>query len=144
MRVVLPCLFLLPILAHGATLQETWEAGYAKTDASGPQVLGYWKFDAAASLKDSSGKGHDLTLQGAKTGDAGKFGGGLESFPGFPIEDKKYAALTANKPALSPKGAFTLEMWIKPKADWPATSRCYLLDKKYVDHTDYAWQITDA
>lgn len=144
MRLVLPCLFLLPILAHAADLQETWETGYAKTDASGPQVLGYWKFDADASLKDTSVKGHDITLQGAKTTNAGKFGGALESFPGFPVEDKRHAAITAAKPALSPKGAFTLEMWIKPKADWPATSRCYLLDKKYVDHTDYAWQITDA
>jgi len=138
------CLLLLPCLVSAATLQETWETGYEKTDAGGPQVLGYWKFDAEAALKDSSGKAHDLTLQGARTVEAGKFGGGLESFPGFPIEDKKHAAMTAAKPALSPKGAFTLEMWIKPKTDWPATSRCYLLDKKYVDHTDYAWQITDA
>lgn len=138
------CLLLIPCLVSAATLQETWETGYTKTDASGPQVLGYWKFDAEAALKDGSGNSHDLTLQGAKTTDAGKFGGALESFPGFPMEDKKHAALTANKPALSPKGAFTLEMWIKPKADWLATQRCYLLDKKYVDHTDYAWQITDA
>ncbi|MES2594254.1 MAG: LamG domain-containing protein [Verrucomicrobiota bacterium] len=144
MRVVIPCLFLLPCFISAATLQETWETGYAKADTSGPQVLGYWKFDAEAALKDSSGKGHDLTLHGTKSRDPGKFGGALESFPGFPIDDKKHAALTANKPALSPKGAFTLEMWIKPKADWLATQRCYLLDKKYVDHTDYAWQITDA
>jgi hypothetical protein len=141
---VLTSLLLLPLFAHAATLQETWETGYTKTDASGPQVLGYWQFDGEAALKDSSGKGHDLTLLGAKSGVVGKFGEGLESFPGFPIEDKRHAAMTAVKPALSAKGAFTLEMWIKPKADWPAAQRCYLLDKKYVDHTDYAWQITEA
>lgn len=138
------CLLLLPCLVSAAPLQETWETGYFKTDASGPHVLGYWKFDADGPLQDISGKGHDLTLQGAKSSEAGKFGAALESFPGFPIEDKKHAALTALKPALSPKGAFTLEMWIKPKADWPADQRCYLLDKKYVDHTDYAWQISGA
>ncbi len=141
---LLSCLLLFPIFAHAATLQETWETGYTKTDATGPQVLGYWKFDADAPLKDASGKGQDLTLQGAVTSAKGKFGGALESFPGFPVEDKRHAAMTAAKPALSPKAAFTLEMWIRPKADWKPEQRCYLLDKKYVEHTDYAWQITDA
>ncbi len=140
----LPCLLLFPLFAHAATLQETWETGYTKTDATGPQVLGYWKFDAEAPLKDSSGKGHDLTLLGAVAGGDGKFGGALESFPGYPVEDKRHAAMTAVKPALSPKAAFTLEMWIRPKADWKPEQRCYLLDKKYVDHTDYQWQISDA
>ena len=141
---VLSSLLLFPILSHAAPFQETWETGYTKTDATGPQVLGYWKFDAEVPLKDASGKGHDLTLQGAVTSAAGKFGGALESFPGFPVEDKRHAALTVAKPALSPKAAFTLEMWIRPKADWKPEQRCYLLDKKYVDHTDYQWQITEA
>lgn len=140
----LSCFLLLPSLLHAASLQETWETGYEKTDATGPQVLGYWKFDGEAALKDSSGKGHDLTLAGARSGVGGRFGEGLESFPGFPVEDKRHAAMTGVKTALSPKGAFTLEMWLKPKADWAATQRAYLLDKKYVDHTDYAWQVTEA
>ena len=36
-----------------------------------------------------------------------------------------------------------MEMWIKPKAEFKPELRCYLLDK-YVDHTDYQWQIGDA
>jgi hypothetical protein len=35
-------------------------------------------------------------------------------------------------------------MWIKPKAEFKPELRCFLLDKKYVDHTDYQWQIGEA
>ncbi len=135
--------FALPL----AALQETWETGYTKTDAAGPQVLGYWRFDGDgdAALKDISGKGHDLTLQGAVLTPQGKFGGALESYPGFPVDPKRHAATATASPGLSPKGAFTLEMWIRPKAaEFKPELRCYLLDKKYVDHTDYQWQISDA
>lgn len=137
------CFAVLPLHA----LQETWETGYAKDDATGPQVLGYWKFDGEdeGALKDASGKGHDLTLHGAALHAAGRFGGGLESFPGFPVSDKRHAAVAAaSSGRLSPKGGFTLEMWIKPKAELQPELRCYLLDKKYVDHTDYQWQLSDA
>ena len=120
-----------PWVAHSA-LQETWETGYAKEDATGPHVLGYWKFDEESK---------DVTLHGAVFNPKGKFGGALESFPGFPIEDQRHAAVVAVKPV---KGAFTLEMWIKPKAAFEPRLRCFLLDKKYVDHTDYQWQIGDA
>lgn len=138
-------LLLFPLLSHGATLQETWETGYVDAAAHGPQVLGYWKFDDAQDpLKDSSSQGHTLNLQGAVISKAGKTGSALEGFPGFPIEDKRHAALTALKPALSPKAAFTLELWVKPKKDWKHEQRCYLLDKKYVDHTDYQWQVLEA
>lgn len=131
----------LPSLA----LQETWETGYTKDDATGKHVLGYWKFDGEgeAALKDASGKGSDLTLQGALLNPQGKSNGGLESFPGFPVDPKRHAAVTALKPTLSPKAAFTLEMWIKPKAAFKPELRCYLLDKKYVDHTDYQWQLME-
>ena len=126
------CLLSLPLACHAA-LQETWETGYVKDDATSAHVLGYWNFDGEAA------KG--LTLSGAVVNAKGKFGAALESFPGFPVEDKKHAAVTAVK---SPKGAFTLEMWIKPKAAFEPKLRCYLLDKKYVDHTDFQWQIGDA
>ncbi len=125
-------------------LQETWESGYSGADLTGPHVLGCWKFDGDATLKDASGKGNDLTLQGAAARADGKFGGCIESFPGFPVQDKRHAAVTAARPKLSPKGAFTLEMWIRPKAEFKPELRCFLLDKKYVDHADYQWQIGDA
>lgn len=115
-----------------AALQETWETGYAKDDVTGAHVLGCWKFD---------GESKEVALHGAALSPAGKFGGALESFPGFPVEDKRHAAVVAVKPV---KGAFTLEMWIKPKAAFEPRLRCFLLDKKYVDHTDYQWQIGDA
>lgn len=138
---------LFPVCGFAAgppSLQETWETGYAKEDATGAHVLGYWKFDGDGALKDISGKGNDLTLQGAALVTGGKFGGGLESFPGFPIADKRHAAVAAANAKLSPKSTFTLEMWIKPKAEFKPELRCFLLDKKYVDHADYQWQIGDA
>lgn len=125
-------------------LQETWESGYSKEDATGAHVLGHWKFDGEAALKDVSGKGNDLTLQGAVVSAKGKFDGGLEAFPGFPVQDKRHGAVTAAKPKLSPRGAFTLEMWIRAKVEFKPELRCFLLDKKYVDHTDYQWQIGEA
>lgn len=131
---------------QAAPLQETWETGYSGKDATAAHVLGYWKFDGETdtALKDLSGKGNDLTLQGAVLNPQGKFGAALEGFPGYPVEDKSHAARTQNQPKLSPRGAFTLEMWIRPKAEFAPTLRCFLLDKKYVDHVDYQWQIGEA
>ncbi|WP_395750468.1 LamG-like jellyroll fold domain-containing protein [Prosthecobacter sp.] len=130
-RTILMCLLCLP-WGHLAALQETWETGYAKEDVTGTHVLGHWGFD---------GERKDVELHGAVLNPKGKFGGALESFPGFPVEDKRHAAVVAVKPV---KGAFTLEMWIKPKAEFKPELRCFLLDKKYVDHTDYQWQIGEA
>lgn len=153
MRLLPLSLLLVPALASAQgvnvprpALQEAWEAPYAKADSIGAHVLGHWNFDgdAAAALKDQSGKGGDLTLAGAMVNSAGKSGGALESFPGFPVEDKSHGARTGQRPALSPKGAFTMEMWISTKPDFAPKQRCFLLDKKYVDHTDYQWQLSDA
>ncbi len=125
-------------------LQETWESGYTKDDVSGAHVLGCWKFDGDDALRDASGKGNDLTLRGARVGGVGKFAGGLESFPGFPIADESHSAQTGAKPRLSPQGAFTMEMWIQAKADFKPKLRCFLLDKKYVDQADYQWTLGEA
>jgi hypothetical protein len=133
-----------PCLAQVPMLQETWETGYTKADAEGADVLGYWKFDEPSVMKDHSGKGHELKLEGGAIHPKGRFGGGLESYPGFPLQDKRHAAVTNSGLGLSPKGAFSLEMWIKPKAEFDAKLRCFLIDKKYVDHTDYQWQIGEA
>ncbi|MDP1589800.1 MAG: LamG domain-containing protein, partial [Prosthecobacter sp.] len=129
LRFLLPCLLCFPWSAHA--LQETWETGYAKDDVTGKHVLGHWSFEKEDGLK----------LNGAVLNPKGRFGGGLESFPGFPVQDKRHAALAEVKPV---KGAFTMEMWIKAKAEFKPELRCYLLDKKYVDHTDYQWQIGEA
>ena len=146
MRCAIFSLFLSSLVVSGqevVRLQEPWQEGYTKEDSSGAHALGHWKFDGDEALKDLSGKGNDLTLQGAKLVTKGKFDGALESFPGFPVEDKPHAARTGAKPKLSPKGAFTVEMWISLKPDLDARLRPYLMDKKYVDHTDYQWQLTE-
>ena len=128
-RFFLLCALCVPWSSHA--LQETWETGYTKEDATGAHILGHWSFEKADGLK----------LNGAVLNPKGRFGGGLESFPGFPVQDKRHAALVEVKPI---KGAFSLEMWIKPKAEFKPEQRCFLLDKKYVDHTDYQWQIGEA
>ncbi len=135
---------LLISFAEAQTLQETWQTGYENEDAQGSHVLGYWKFDGDEPLKDHSRAANGLSLVGAKIRPSGKFGGCVESFPGYPVQDQRHAVLSSPEAKLSPKGALTLEMWIKPKPDWNAQTRVYLLDKKYVDHTDYAWQISEA
>ncbi|HAH45188.1 MAG TPA: hypothetical protein DCM07_10110, partial [Planctomycetaceae bacterium] len=73
---------------------------------------------------------------------AGKFGGGIESFPGFPIDDKHHAFMVADHPELSPTGAFTVEMWIKPKPQLREASLAYLIDKKYASKNDYQWLLS--
>lgn len=132
--------------AESVRMQETWETGYTREDATGAHLLGYWKFDGEgdAALKDASGKGNDLAVQGAVLSPKGKFGGALESFPGFPVEDKRHAMLAARGTALNPAGAFTMEMWVAAKPEFTDKLRCYLLDKKYVAHQGYQWQLLDA
>lgn len=127
-------------------LQEKWEEGYSGDDATGKHVLGYWKFDPEAPLADSSGKGNDLTLNGATLSLDGRRGGALESAAGFPLSDQPHQARVAAKSRLSPTGPFTLELWLNPKPAFDKGLRCYLLDKKYTPdhHADYALQIMEA
>ncbi|MBK8093447.1 MAG: LamG domain-containing protein [Verrucomicrobiaceae bacterium] len=128
-RYLLLCILCFPWSA--LALQETWETGYSGEDVSGKHVLGHWSFEKTDALK----------LHGAVLSAKGRFGSALESFPGFPVEDVRHAALVSVLPV---KGAFTLEMWIKPKMAFKPELRCFLLDKKYVDQTDYQWQIGEA
>ncbi|MBX3739679.1 MAG: LamG domain-containing protein [Akkermansiaceae bacterium] len=138
-------LFLLAFLGlptAGATgLQETWQTGYEGKDATGAHVLGYWKFTSGAELRDSSGKGHDLTLSGAATGVEGHSGGGLKC--GYSPTSSHSARASGG--GLSPSGPFTLEMWVKPDPGG-SPAACHLVDKRYTpdNHTDYAWKLMDA
>lgn len=126
--------------AEDSTIElcEAWEGEYAGADATGNHVIALWQFNAADGTLDVSGQGHDLTLHDATIASDGRFGSCLESFPGWPVEDRRHAAVAANAPTLSPHGPFTLEMWICPKptltAEYPES---FLLDKKYVAHDDY-------
>jgi len=135
------CTFPLAAQTPAPSLQEPWETGYKPSSAT----LGLWHFDGDKALEDDSGKGQTLTRRGSELSSAGKFGGGLLGHPGFPIQDKAHGATTAAKPVgLSPKGAFTLEMWVQASAELTPELRSYLLDKKYIDHTDYQWQLSEA
>ncbi|MBI5691346.1 MAG: hypothetical protein HZC55_14775 [Verrucomicrobia bacterium] len=145
-RLLRPSWIALSLIAACLRAQdaETWQSGYTGAEATGPRVLGYWRFEPGAETADSSGRGHTLTFAGAVASPTGKFGGALESFPGGATQDVRHAALAAARPTLSPQGAFSLEMWIKPKADLRAEASPVLVDKKYVAHSDYQWRLTAA
>jgi len=137
---------LVPILTWcGASVAQTpaaarcepWESAYSGRDAAGEHVVALWQFRKGAELEDASGHGHTLRLSGAKVVPGGLFGGCLESDRGWPVEDKRHAALAAKHPALSPQGAFTLELWIKPKPQLKGYPDSFLLDKRYTAHSDY-------
>jgi hypothetical protein len=124
-------------------LCERWQQAYAGEDATGKHVIGLWTF-AGSEANDVSGRGHDAKLQGAAIAPDGMFGPCLESFCGYPVEDKRHAAVVANAPDLTPKGAFTLEMWIKPKKELEGYPEAFLADKKYVAHADYQFTLGAA
>ncbi len=118
-------------------LAEPFTSAYAGEDATGEHVIALWQFDVEGPEKDASGNGHDLTLRGAQFVGEGKFGGGLESFRGWPAEDKPHQCVAKPSPKLTPKGAFTVEMWIRPKPEIDGYPESFLLDNKYVDESGY-------
>ncbi|QDT88588.1 LamG-like jellyroll fold domain-containing protein [Gimesia algae] len=124
------------------TITQNWQADYSGSDTNGPTVIGHWQFKQGAETVDSGRLGLTGTLDGAVPATAGKFGGGLESFPGWPIDDKHHALMITDHPELSPPGAFTVEMWIKPKAQLREASLTYLIDKKYASKHDYQWLLS--
>ncbi|MBX3178917.1 MAG: LamG domain-containing protein [Candidatus Hydrogenedentes bacterium] len=134
-------------LASAAAAQqaEPWESAYTGDDAAGEHVIAFWNFEGeGGAVADASGKGHDGVLDGAARVPEGRFGAGLASYPGHPVEDVRHAMRAPDAPELSPRGAFTAEMWIRPSeaiADYPDS---FLLDKKYVAHDDYQWILGPA
>ena len=126
-----------PVFAESA---EPWEGAYAGNDASGSRVVAFWNFDEAGdAVSDVSGKKHDGTLTGASRNAGGRFGACIQSFPGWPVEDKPHAVVVPNAPALSPKGAFSIEMWICPSERPAEYGHSFLVDKKYASNNDYQW-----
>lgn len=127
-----------------AQLAEPWMSPYAGKDASGPHVLGHWKFDSSHETEDFSGRKHSLTLHGMKAIAGGKFGGGLEGEAGWPASDVRHAAVAAHHSDLSPAGPFSLELWVQARPELKThKGNVYLVDKKYIAHSDYQW-ILDA
>jgi len=136
------------VFAQQAAVQ--WWKGYGGADASGDDVLGFWNFDGDENgfTSDTSSHHHAATLHGAKQNAEGRFGECLESSAGFPVTDTSHGMHVTRSPVLSPRGAFTVEMWIKPKEGdaFPQEVRPVLLDSKYVpyDHAGFMFSITNA
>lgn len=123
---------------HAPRLAESYQEVYAGEDATGEHVLALWLFDGDDPGADISGNGHDAVLNGAAFVEEGRFGGALHSQRGWPDADKPHQAVVRNSPALTPEGAFTVEMWICPAPDLTDyANRAILMDKKYASDRDY-------
>ncbi len=118
-------------------LCEPWWSEYAGEDATGEDTIGLWQFNADAENQDSSGHGHDGELKGATISPDGLLGSCLESYEGYGKDDRLHALSVRSNPALSPQGAFTIEMWLKPKPDFEKCPFSIIIDKKYVANDDY-------
>jgi len=132
----------MAVLAAVAPLADGWQREYSADEAKAAHVIALWQFNAGDELSDSSGHGHSLELFGTQPIVGGRFGGGLQSFPGWPVEDKRHAAVAKAHPDLSPDGAFSIDLWMKPAADLPENDFAYLLCKKYVSNRDYQLSIS--
>ena len=146
----------LGVLGSPGVAQDTqaqaaqWWTSYSGAEANGPHVLGYWKFDAVGkeATRDASAHKHLAALRGANWNADGRFGGCLESAAGYPVADESHGLHVTRSAVLSPSGAFTVEMWIKPKGEqtFLPTLRPVLLDMKYVpdNHTGFLLSLTKA
>jgi len=121
-----------------------WWQAYTGADANGPTVLGFWNFDKEDDLGDRSANRNEGKLRGATWNADGRFAGGgcIDSSVGYPVIDESHSYYVKRAPSLSPAGAFTLEMWLRPKggAEYPDKAAPALLDSKYVpsNHTGFA------
>ena len=132
----------MTVLTAVVPLADGWQQEYLADEAHAAHVIALWQFNAGDELSDSSGHGHSLELFGAQPIAGGRFGGGLQSFPGWPVEDKQHAAVAKPQSDLSPDGPFTIDLWMKPAADLPEKDFGYLLCKKYVSNDDYQLSIS--
>ncbi|WP_417388579.1 LamG domain-containing protein [Gimesia sp.] len=130
------------VLADEIEQAELWQSQYSGEDSQGEKVIGHWSFDTSAVERDSGPLKLTGQLDGATSVESGKFGGGIESFPGYPIADKHCAFVVQDHPALSPAGSFTIEMWVKPKPELAEASLTYLIDKRYASQNDYQWYLS--
>ena len=130
----LPLTLLTTLLA--LDLATPWEAAYVGDQANGPQVLGLWKFDAEDG-SEATGRQPQGTLKGGTIVADGKFGGALESFVGYPEADTSHGFVVPDNPLVNPTGPFTIELWIKPKAEFKSRSNSIAVDKKYAGETGY-------
>ena len=129
MLIIFGCVLTIPHLFSEAP----WQKLYSGDEATGSQVIGLWQFQQGKEAADNSGNGHKLRLRGkSRYVTGGKFSSCLESFAaGEGDKNQAEGAFAANKPELTPKGPFTLELWFKLKPEAAANKQIFLLDKKY-------------
>ncbi len=138
----------LTVSGFPADAEAPWNRLYTGADATGPDVLALWQFEPGNETADASGHGHALSLRGKSVfAPGGRFGGCLESFAvDSAVEDKPVGAMARDHDGLSPRGPFTLELWLKPKPEMAGAKTVFLVDKKYYHYakdlpqanTDYA------
>jgi len=136
---VIGMIFLLAtsgVYAGADTASAPWKKAYTGSEATGKNVIALWQFKKGEESKDNSGNGHDLKVRGKKSRfvTGGLFGNCLESFPGGTDNDVPHGAYAKNHPSLTPPGAFTIEMWIKPKGEFADRKYVFLLDKKLYNY----------
>ena len=121
----------LCLFAGSGFAEQPWQKEYTGEDATGAHVIALWSFNADAPGRDASGK-YVLAPRGQSRFVAeGKFGGGLESFNSGKDPNTAQGATTKKNDALTPKGAFTFECWMKPKADLFESGTAFIFDNKY-------------
>lgn len=114
---------------------EPWRELYTGDEATGPRTIGLWQFLPGQEARDSSGRGHDLTLRGdARWVATGPLGGALESFRAGTDDDRPQGAVARDADDLSPAGAFTLEAWVMAKTEMDQQPNVFLFDKKYFNY----------
>jgi hypothetical protein len=132
----------LAAAAPGASSTET---------PSREQTIALWHLDSDAPTADDSGQGHILKVRSPQTQFIadGRKSGALQIGNGK--ADKAQGVTTPDADTLTPKGAFTIEMWIQPDASLAQRKVAYLLDKKYVNtpgranaHNDYMLLLSQA
>ncbi len=137
-------LLLLPMagcLQAAPPFQDPWHESFANLDATGPHVLGFWKFDELP-LADASGHGASLVLKGAALSPEGRFGGALNCSGSAGASG---GAVTLEiSPRHSPAGAFSMEMWVRPNSEAHAEVPACLLDKQGTGQGDYRWSLLPA
>ncbi|MBD3291681.1 MAG: hypothetical protein GF393_02050, partial [Armatimonadia bacterium] len=98
--------------------------------APGLETVALWRFDGDEPLADALGGRYEAEPRGrARIVDGGKSGGCLESFAS--VDDGAEGLRIERAAALSPPGAFSAELWFKPKPEMADSKLTMLLDCNY-------------
>ncbi len=117
------------IVVFGSVLLAAGQVAHAQDD-----VIANWTFEPGQEALDTSGNGHDLKLRGESLFvPGGREGSCLESHAAHSGNDVAVGATATNREGLTPEGAFTIELWIKPKPEFNSQARMVLLDKMYIN-----------